>query len=99
MPRIPVPETPRRRSHPMKYRPVLIALALAVTGTAPAAAQFAYPGDACPPGSQLYVGPEQELIRQSHAVYCSFKPVATRFPKTFNGGKCPEGSKPFRGAG
>lgn len=53
---------------------------------------FAYPGSTCPPGSDLYRGPETSLAKSFGAVYCRFKrsSVAVVKSKTSHG-TCPPG--------
>jgi len=63
-------------------------------GAAPSVSIFAYPGTACPGGSELYKGPEQNLAAASGAVYCRFIRKTVVVSK-MNSATCPVGMKPY----
>jgi hypothetical protein len=59
---------------------------------------YAYQGRACPKGSELYKGPEQQLAAESGAVYCRFTRTVTLFYKK-EAKRCPAGMKLYSDRG
>jgi hypothetical protein len=66
--------------------------------TLPPPSIFAYPGQSCPGGSEIYKGPEQELAAKSGAVFCRFVRKVTVISKKMSD-KCPVGMRPYSGGG
>ena len=66
-------------------------------GKLPPPSVYAYPGKACPAGSEKYKGPEQAEVISSGAIYCKFARNIYTFEKT-QYTKCPAGLWAYKDA-